>query len=918
MGATAVIGRDHECSVVAEHARPDRAGGHPSLLLVGEAGIGKSVLWSYGVTAAEDQGWHVLSTAPVAAERDLSFAALGDLLTGLLDDPDLVVAPPQRRALEVALLLREADGAAVDQRAVALGVTAVLSALAEREPVFVAIDDVQWVDAASTAALGFALRRLAGDRLRVLATARVAEQERPSGGWPVEPARTLALQGLSAGATGHLIAERLDLRLGHVQLRRVHDAARGNPMHALELARSQGAVLGAGAFETFDPGVELSDLVLKRLSRVPDSTREVLLLAAVSRQPSTGMLAGALERSVEPDLARAATSELVHVVGDRVLFRHPLYAAACASFAGRTACRLAHRRLAAVVADGEARARHLALAAEAPDAAVAAVLEEAALDARVRGAPVAAAELAALAQRLTPDDDAAERVRRGIASARYLAEAGDTLAAEAVLAELLASVRGRSERCRILLALSDLSYESTGVLAARRHALSALDEARGDPVLTAEAQLGYAARSQLGVSERRELSSAALETLRSLPEPDAALLAQALREVALADYHLGNGMSRDLMREAMRLEEALRMRPPVAWRASTMLGECLKYVDAFDEANALLTEAAEQAHLQGDLASLAEIAGHRAELALWLGDWEQAASLAASAVASAREIEQDGRLAMALRYDALVANYRGDEHRARAAAADALATARRSDDDWVIMLVAADLAMLDLSLGDVRAARTGLAEVDRAASAELLSEPRQWRYLGDHVEALVACGDLPSAVDRLCRLREWAARAGGWAEALAVRASAQVRLGSGDAEGVADLARAVDLFGALPLPFEQARTRLQLGAALRRTGQRRAARSNLDAAEATFAELGAAAWQARCTEERRRIGGRPVVEDRLTASEEAVATMVATGASNKEVASALSISPRTVEVHLGRIYRKLGVRNRAELAARYR
>jgi DNA-binding CsgD family transcriptional regulator len=274
---------------------------------------------------------------------------------------------------------------------------------------------------------------------------------------------------------------------------------------------------------------------------------------------------------------------------------------------------------------------------------------------------------------------------------------------------------------------------------------------------------------------------------------------------------------------------------------------------------------------------------------------------------------------MALHFEAMVAAHRGEIDRARAAIRDGEAAAQRAEDQWVEMLVATDAAFLDLSLGDFVAASDRLSALDGAASGQLLTEPRQWRYLGDHVQLLAALGRTDVAAERLGRLRAWGERSGGWGEAMASRASAHVLDATGDTEAaLAAFDAAEQAFARMRLPFPLARCRYERGALLRRTGRRRDARESLESAYAGFVSLGAPIWARRCAAEQTRLGGRAPSTEELTAAEEAVARIVAQGVSNKEVATALSISPRTVEVHLGRIYRKLGVRTRAELAARYR
>ena len=922
-GLGSVIGRDDDRGVVAAHVRPDEPVADPVLVLLGEAGIGKSMLWSAGVESADQHGVRVLRAAPAYAEKDLAFAVLGDLLAEHLDDQLLSLPTPQRRALEVALVLQEPDGSAIEHHAVCLALASTLSALADHGPVLVAIDDLQWVDPASAEAVAFAVRRLAGrgadSRVRVLGTARIPWAGAQPIGWPAHPARHLHLSGLSVGALHRLVTQRTGIHLSHAQMRQVHEHARGNPLHALELARSFDSGLHRSSDDAFVPGLDLTELVLRRLATLPGSTRELLIMAAAAQQPTLDTLTVALGRPVADDLARASAAELVYVDGHHVWFRHPLYAAACARVVQPEDLRAAHRALAEAAGELETRARHLALAATGPDAAIADALDAAAVDARLRGAPAAAADLSGLAESLTPEEDQTARTMRVVARSRYVAEAGDVPHAAALLREHLGRVAPGADRCRVLLALSRVVYEAEGVLVSRQIARAALDEPHDDAALAAEARLAYAERSQLPVEQRRDMVNEALALLRAQADPDPGILAQALREVALTDYHLGAGMPRELMEEAIALEERLRPPPAVAWRASTILGECLKYVDGFAEADTLLRASASRAEREGDLASLAEISGHRAELALWFGNWEDADALAADAVRYAGQTEQAGRMAMARYYHALVAVHRGQADHAQERLRAAIAAAERAEDDWVRMLATAAAGFLELSGGATETARARLAEVDAFARQELLTEPRQWRYLSDYIEALVACGEFDLAAERLVRLRRWADRAGGWAEVLAARASAHVQEGLGDRPAaLTELEVALERLETLPLPFAKARTMLHHGSLCRRAGQRRAARASLDAARDGFDSLGASMWSDKCRAELARVGGRPAAAEELTAAEEAVARLVADGASNKEVASALSISPRTVEVHLGHVYRKLGIRSRAQLASRVR
>ena len=344
----------------------------------------------------------------------------------------------------------------------------------------------------------------------------------------------------------------------------------------------------------------------------------------------------------------------------------------------------------------------------------------------------------------------------------------------------------------------------------------------------------------------------------------------------------------------------------------------MKYLDAFEEADVLLAAASKDAEHEGDLGSFAELHSHRCELALWLGRWDEATRLADAAVEEARSFGQGGRIDLACYFRSLVSAHRGDLDRARADGQASLAAARASADRWNLYLAQSALAFADLCAGAAEQAVERLAEADAIASAEILAVPRQWRHLGDYVEALVRCGRLSRARDRLARYEQWATLMGTpSARAGFLRAAALVREAEGDPSSAVPLLEdAAQRYDALPLPFEQGRTRLALGALQRRRREHRSARAELARASETFERLGAAGWAELTRQELARIGGRRSGGQTLTATETRVAELVARGLSNKEIAAALVVTPRTVEAHLTRIYAKLGIRSRVELARR--
>src|SRR5437588_557708 len=433
-----VVGRDEELATVRGFlADVERL---PAAVFVeGEAGIGKTTLWRAGTAAAEGLGYRVLSTRPAEAEGGVSYAALGDLLGSVIERALVGLPPPQRRALEVALWLRDAEGQVPGQGAIAFGVLGAFRAIADT-PVLVAVDDGQWLDGPSAFALRLAARRLRREPVGFLLSVRgggggeVARELR--GFLSEERTRRVRVGPLSVGALHHLLRTRLSVVLSRPMLWRVHEMSGGNPFFALELARAlpqRGAEVPVG--EPLPVPGELRELLRVRLGALPREVEEPLLLAAAMPEPSVGLVGAALAADPLPSLRRALAAELIELEGERIRFTHPLFASVLYSDIDGDRRRAIHRRLAMVVADPEERARHLALGTKGEDAAVACALDDAARTVRSRGAPQAAAVLSELSLRLTPDHDAEAAHRRRLDAGAAHFEAGDTGRALALFGE---------------------------------------------------------------------------------------------------------------------------------------------------------------------------------------------------------------------------------------------------------------------------------------------------------------------------------------------------------------------------------------------------------------------------------------------------------------------------------------------------
>src|SRR6266508_1631991 len=587
-----VIGRDRELALLAQflnepHELP------ASLILAGEPGIGKTTLWRAGVDAAGDRSLRVLTASPVEAETKLSFAALGDLLANALDDVLPALAVPQRRALEIALLLEEGEATNRDQRTLGVAVVNGLRALAEAGPLLVAIDDVQWLDPSSASVLAFALRRLDTPDVALLLAQRL-EDEAPA---PLgldrafEPGRLRRLHvgPLSLGATHRLLSDRLGAVFPRPILRRLHELSGGNPFFVLELGRAL-----EGLEHRLDPGRplpvpdNLRRLVAQRLARLPGGTQESLTVAAALSQPSAPVIAAAIEDDPYLRLGPALEAHIVELHDERVRFTHPLLASASYESASPRRRRELHRKLARLVPDLEEKAHHLALAAEGPDEEVAVALEEASGRAFGRGAPDAAADLCAQARLLTPAGDWEAVRRRSLQEAEYAMESGDTPRARAVLDDVLSASPGGHARAEALICLARVHFNGLDWTTSARLLEQASLDAGGDPALQAQIELHLA----LNLDLLRTDVSAALAHARAavgLAEylGDAAVLAEALALEAKSEFLLGRPWPQAIIERGLALEPAMAALAPDRW-PSDYLASMLAWTDDLDSAVARL------------------------------------------------------------------------------------------------------------------------------------------------------------------------------------------------------------------------------------------------------------------------------------------------------------------------------------------
>jgi DNA-binding CsgD family transcriptional regulator len=904
--AADVVGREDELAAISNFLDAD---GTPCAVVVeGEPGIGKTTVWLAATAQAEARGLRVLRARPAESEAKLAFSSLADLLGPVLQDVVGELPPPQRRALDAALLIDDAEGARADRRAVGAGLLSALRALAAQKRVLVGIDDAQWLDPSSAAALQFAFRRLRQEPVALI-TARRADGTRDlERAFPPERVHYVSVGPLEFLALNAVLHERLETTLPRPLLRRIHELSGGNPFFALELAQSPDA-LGAG---TLPP--TLDALVRGRLTALPEDAQLALLVAAAASQPSIELVENVMGA---PDtLAAAEADGIIELDHASVRFTHPLLASGAYSAAEPARRRETHRLLGRLVRDSEERARHLAAAATAPDAKVGAALEKAATRARARGAPAAAAELSEEAAQLTPPERDADRRRRLADAGYYHFESGDSRRALALLEDLAAQLPAGPERAGVLTRLARVRSYSADLGAATELFLQAVEEAGEDKALLARAHEGAAAqlfRRRTRLDDAVEHARRAAALARELG--DDALLALALSSQVLAEATLGRPEAAATLEAALALQPAVESerilaQPEFAAAIARMWWEDPVGVKPTSER---LIDRGREA---GDEGSLAYVYVMLAQAECLLGDVDRGRRCAEAAREIAEQAGQEAVVGYGLAVRALANAYLGREQEARDGAGLALEIGGATGFTPVTQFAGAALGLLELSLGRPAEAAEHLAPLVEVARQEGISEPGLTRYVPDQVEALVELGRL----DEACELLDWyegnalrLGRRGATALSRRCRGLLAAAKGALD-EALAHFEAALAEHDAVPLPFDQARTLLVYGAALRRAKRKADARGRLEEAVAAFEGLSATAFAERARAELARIGGRRRSEGELTATERQIAQLVAEGHSNKEVAAALFVTVKTVEANLSRVYAKLGLRSRADLA----
>jgi DNA-binding CsgD family transcriptional regulator/TolA-binding protein len=907
-----VVGRENELTFA--DAFLERAGRRSGVLVFeGEAGIGKTTVWREAVRRADQAGFRTLSCRPGEMETKLALSAVADLLDPVPEETFASLPDPQRKALEVVLLRAAPGRAGMEGRQVATAFRSLLDVLSAERSLLVAVDDVQWVDAASAAVIAFALRRLAGRPIAWLFTRRSGEPAAFGAERLVAP-ESLArrqLGPLTLAALHHVLKDRLEQPLSRPVLARVHRVSGGNPLYALEIARELLRAGDAPSLGSIPVPDDLRELIAGRVRRLPPGTRDALLACAALSQPTTALVD---ERALSP----GEEADIVSVDSDgRIAFLHPLYASAVYGSASQSRRRALHARLAELVDDVEERARHLALASAEPDERVARALEEGARVARIRGAWESAAELLEQGARLTPAERRNEVHRRTIHAAEHHVHAGDRARARALIEEVLDDSPTRSMRADALRLLGEISYNDGSFEEAKRPFAESIDYADDARLaVVSELGLGYVYSNLWDFPTARLHSERALQRSEAIGE--GSLIAEALALHAMMDFLCARGIDWEKVERSLALEDREAL-ATLQRRPSTIAALLLLYAGRHGEARERMRAICATARERGDESDLAFILLWLSWLETRSGDFPAALGLAEEAASLATLTGSPTVEAWVLTQRAYVHAHRGQVAQTRRDCADAAPLIQRFDFALPTIWVAASLILLELSLGDPRAAWEACEPLVRAVEAQGVGEPVPLFFLPDALEALVALGDLERAEGLLEALEERGRELDRvWALATAARCRGLLLAARGDVAGGAHaLEEALAHHERIELPFERARALLVKGGVERRARKRTRAKATLEEALAEFERLGAPLFAKRAREELSRVGLRRSNGDELTPSERRVAQLAATGLTNREIASELFISPKTVEANLSRVYRKLGISSRAQLGARF-
>jgi DNA-binding CsgD family transcriptional regulator len=897
-----LIDRVGERDVLDELVAGVRAGQSRVLVLRGEAGVGKTALLRHLPTAAS--GCRIARAAGVESEMELAFAGLHTLCAPMLDGLGRLPAP-QRSALSTAFGL--SDGPPPDRFLVGLAVLNLLADTAEERPLLCIVDDMQWLDRVSAQTLSFVCRRLLAERVGMVFAVRASGDEQTLEGLP-----ELVIQGLAVDDARLLLDAAIPGPLDERVKARILDETRGNPLALIELPRGLTPAELAGGFGLPDARQltnRIEQSYVQRVEALPPDTQLLLLTAAIEPLGDVSLLWRAAERlEIGGEAGLPAEAAGLLELGARVRFPHPLVRSAVYLASDPGDRRRAHGALAVSTdpaIDPDRRAWHRAHATLMPDEAVAAELARSADRAQGRGGLAAAAAFLQRAAELTPDP--AIRVERSLAAARAKLDVADVAAASDLLAAAqLGPVddlqRARLQRMRAQIAfVSRRGRDAPPLLLEAAQELEPLDARLArETYLEAIASAMFAGRLGTGTDEQ-----AVAEAARAASHVEPRGAADLLLGGLVTRYTQGYAASLAPLSRALR---AFGEPDGVGGDLRWLWLACRLAQDLWDDElwHALATYGVRIARETGALSLLPNALNHLAALNVHSGDFTTAAVL----IGEVDAIEQAIGVPP-LKYSAFkLAAARGDRATTQVLNGGPLQGAEMRGEGTAIGMRCVLMALLENSVGQYGSALTA---AQRACEHE---ETIVYGWgLVELVEAGVRTGRSDDAAVALERLSE-RTQASGTEWALGVDARCRALLLDDEScyrESIERLARS-------RAAFELARSHLLYGEWLRREQRRVDAREQLRTAHEMFTGFGADAFAERTRRELQATGETvrkrtPDTRDALTPQEVQVARMARDGHTNPEIGAQLFISPRTVEYHLHKVFRKLDVTNRRELRA---
>jgi DNA-binding CsgD family transcriptional regulator len=870
-----------------DEARRGRSG---TLVVVGDPGLGKTAVLDEARSLATDM--RVLDATGVESELELPFASLHELLRPVLDRLELL-PPPQAGALASALALEQGEP---DSLAVSAGVLSLLVEASEETPALVVLDDAHWLDRASAEALAFAARRLVGERLAFLIAAR--------SGLPTkfETFPRVELEPLGVEDARQLLRRR-STPVAIADEERLLHAAAGNPLVLLELPLELAGELPASA----TPHERLVRAFSSRVAELSPAARSGLLLAAAEPDaPAIRRVAERIALELPDPLGEAEAAGLVRFEGEQVVFRHPVVRSLVYSGATAGERRAAHQALAEALpqdADRDRRAWHLAAAVEGVDEEVAAILEQTAERAAARGGHAAGARALERAARLSPDRS--EAARRLYAASRAAFWAGEATHARELAEEALPLADDPLLHADLIQQLGGIadwqgaSLPET-VFLKEYEQIEHLDGERAARMLYVVITLRLKSFDAAGAAALAPQLETAARDAGDWWKP------RTLAGAAAAYLHAGER------------ERALELFHELAGWHAMPAGFAFDYLalEWYDVLRASLDETLREGRANGNRLRIVWNQGCAAHLELRLGRLDAATVAAAEAIQLGEVIGTPALVGTASAALAGVHAWRGEAAACRASAQVALDAGIGLGDRFQEVIAHQALALLALGEGRPEDAIVQLEPIARLWAESTVVEPSAVPFVPDLIEAYAAAGARDEAAAWLARFGRIALDADRrWALAACARCEGLVATPESLDE---PFHRAIGLLEGSPLALELARTRLSYGEQLRRQGRRRDARMQLRPAHDLFAAAGASAWRERAAAELRATGERvadaaPARVD-LTPQELNIALLVADGKTNKEIAAALYLSPKTIEYHLANTYRKLDIHSRAELA----